>query len=223
MSVTITPELQEKINFFKSLTNITNVEVYNTFIEYTQLIDNTDCFTFKIFKNEEFIELVIPKIFCLQLLPQEVIRNKGQLDNLIENYLNRKSCTDDDCALCLNNDYLDCFYYLHPETDVIEQIYKATIITNKTDVQSQLIEKINELEFVENIKLYNNKISGYIIIDCEFKHLNDKNIFTKYSGTYPIEFCEDVEQHLNIVEKIKEYYNNTMPKTLEEHNNILPL
>ena len=167
--------------------------------------------------------MVIPKIFCLQPLPQEVIQNKGQLDNLIENYLNRKSCTDDDCALCLSNDYLDCFYYLHPETDVIEQIYKATIITNKTDVQSQLVEKINELEFVEDIKLYNNKITGYIIIDCKFKHLNDTNIFTKYSGTYPIEFCEDVEQHLNIVEKIKEYYNNTMPKTLEEHTNILPL
>jgi hypothetical protein len=42
-------------------------------------------------------------------------------------------------------------------------------------------------------------------------------------GSLVLEACEDAEQHLNIVEKIKQYYHNTMPKTLEEHNNILPL
>jgi hypothetical protein len=223
MSVTITPNLQEKIDFFASMTSISSVEIDNTPIEYSQLIDNVECFMFKLFKDEHFIELVIPKIFCSQPLPQEVIQNKNQLDMLMEGYLNKKSCIDDDCTLCVNTNYLDSFYYLHPESDIIEQIHKATHITEKTVAQVQLVEKINELEFVENIKLYNNNIPDYIIVDCEFKHTNNADIYTKYTGTYPIEACEDVEQHFKIVEKIKEYYDNTMPKTLEEHTNILPL
>ena len=223
MSVTITPELQEKIDFFDSMVNITSVEIYNNPIEYKQLIGGVECFMFKLFKDEHFIELVIPKIVCLEPFPQEVLQNKSQLDMLMEGYLNKKSCIDDDCTLCVTTNYLDSFYYLNPETDVIEQIHKAIPITENTLAQSQLIEKINELEFVENIKLYNNNVPNYIIVDCEFKHSNDVDIYTKYTGTYPIEACEDAEQHLNIVEKIKQYYHNTMPKTLEEHTNILPL
>jgi hypothetical protein len=223
MSVTITPNLQEKIDFFDSMVNITSVEIYNNPIEYKQFIGGVECFMFKLFKNEHFIELVIPKIFCSEPFPQEVIQNKSQIDMLMEGYFDRKSCTDNDCTLCINTDYLDSFYYLNPETDIIEQIHKATAITEINVVQAQLLEKINEFEFVENIKLYNNSISNYIVINCDMKHSNDTNIFTKYSGTFPIEACEDAEQHSNIVEKIKEYYNNTMPKTLEEHTNILPL
>jgi hypothetical protein len=223
MSVSITPELQEKIDFFDSMVNITNVEIDNNPIEYKQLIGGVECFMFKLFKDEHFIELVIPKIVCLEPFPQEVIQNKSQLDMLMEGYLNKKSCIDDDCTLCVTTNYLDSFYYLNPETDVIEQIHKATPITENTLAQSQLIEKINQLEFVENIKLYNNNVPNYIIVDCEFKHSNNADIYTKYTGTYPIEACEDVEQHSNIVEKIKQYYDNTMPKTLEEHTNILPL
>jgi hypothetical protein len=223
MSVSITPELQEKIDFFDSMSNITSVEIHNTPVEYNQLIDNAECFMFKLFKDEHFIELVIPKIFCSEALPQEVIQNKNQFDMLVEGYLNKKTCVVDDCTLCVTTNYLDSFYYLNPHTDIIEQIHKAVIITEKTAVQTQLVKKINELEFVENIKLYDNNVPNYIIIDCEFKHSNDVSIHTKYTGTYPIEICEDAEQHFKIVEKIKEYYNNTMPKTLEEHNNILPL
>jgi len=84
MSVTITPNLQEKIDFFDSMVNITSVEIYNNPIEYKQLIGGVECFMFKLFKNEHFIELVIPKIFCSEPLPQEVIQNKSQIDILIE-------------------------------------------------------------------------------------------------------------------------------------------
>lgn len=210
MSITITPELQNRIDLIKSLQNITNVTVEDTPDVWKNLINNVDSVLFKISKSNKTIDLVVPKSICMSALPAtNDVADTDKLDKIINALLDKSDF--EHCVMCVSNEELETFYFLNPTTYVIEEIENVTIITQRTTEQQELFNLIGQLNFTKDITFYKvNNNDLYILIACIIFKLNEPNISTRYKVLIPNEVLVNLELHNTIVENIKNYYNTTV-------------
>lgn len=202
----ITKDLQDHINFLKSLSTVVNVEVDLVPISWRQQIDNIDSLLFKIYDDKNYIDLVVPKSICKSTISPYIIENKEKLESIIKSFLNTKN--DEMCLLTKNNDYVESFFFLNPETNIIVNIDNVVSPKEQTDIQKQLLKRINEFEFVKDPNLYevyNNKEN--LLFSCTL--LYDYIDSATYRFIIPKSVIDDISSHdESILNRIREYYEN---------------
>lgn len=203
----VTKELQDHIDFLKSLSSIVNVEVNLVPNSWREQLNGIDSLLFKIFDNKNFIDLVVPKSICKSTISPYIIQNKEKFEYVINGLLNTKN--NESCLLTKNNDYVESFFFLNPETNIIVNIDNIVSPKEQTDIQKQLLKRINEFEFVKDPNLYevyNNKEN--LLFSCTL--LYDYIDSATYRFIIPKSVIDDISSHdESILNRIKEYYENT--------------
>ena len=116
----VTKDLQDHIDFLKSISTVVNVEVDLVPTSWREQLNGIDSLLFKIFDNKNFIDLVVPKSICKSTISPYIIQNKEKFEYVINGLLNTKN--NEGCSLTKNNDYVESFFFLNPETNIIVNI-----------------------------------------------------------------------------------------------------
>jgi hypothetical protein len=223
MSIEITPELQEHINLLRGLTNITNVVIEPVPDGWKDQINNVDSVLFKIYKNEIYMDLVVPNSVCYDVIDEQINNEIGALDSLINSLIDKMSF--DDCVMCVDNEKLESFYYMNPETGLIMEVENVISKNERTSEQEKLIELLHTVEFVREVFLYevvNN--SEHLLLACNIVNLQYSGEQescplgydycpphgTRYKVLLPVSLTNDVDLHQNVVDELLKWYENTV-------------
>jgi hypothetical protein len=217
MSIEITPELQEKLDLFGNLSNITNV-VFDTVPDrWKDQINNIDSVLFKIYKNQSYIDFVVPKLICYSAISEEFKKEIefGSFDLLINRLIDNRS---------FDNSQMESFYYYNAQTGFIDEIDNVISKNERTPEQEKLIELFHTVEFVREVFLYevvNNP--DHILLSCNVVNSYYSgepcplgNIYCSPQGlTYkvlvPHSLCNDVNLHQNVINDFLKWYHDTAP------------
>jgi hypothetical protein len=205
----ITKDLQDHIDLVKNLSNNINVEVNLIPISWKEQLKNFDCLLFKISDDKTYIDLVIPKSICKSPVSTYFIENKDNISYFITSLLKNKSETN--CYVTRDNDFVESFYFLNPTTNNIDEVDNVFQLKEITPPQQQLLNTINQLEFIADSQLYEiPKDSDYMLLKCS---LMDKNytISATYRSFIAKTMIDDVTlYHSMIIKILQTYYNNTV-------------
>lgn len=205
----ITKDLQDHIDYVKNLSNNINVEVSLIPISWKEQLKAFDCLLFKISDDKTYIDLVIPKSICKSNISTYLIENKDNISYVITNLLKNKLETN--CYVTRDNNFVESFYFLNPTTNNIDEIDNVFQLEEITPKQQQLLNTINQLEFIADSQLYKiSDDSDYMLLKCS---LMDKHytISASYRCLVAKTFFDEVDYDMsNIIEPIQIYYNNTV-------------
>lgn len=223
MSIEITPELQEHINYLRGLSNITNVVIEPVPDDWKDQINNVDSVLFKIYKNEIYMDLVVPNLICYGAMSEVIINQKDSFDSLINVLINKMAF--DDCVLFVDNEKLETFFYLNAETGVIGEVENVISKNERTTEQEKLIELLHTVEFVREVFLYeivNN--SDHLLLACNIVNLQYSGKQescplgyaycpphgTRYKVLLSDIIINDVDLHQNVVDDLLKWYETTV-------------
>lgn len=221
MSIEITPELQEHINLLRSLSNITNVVVLPVPDGWKDQINNVDSVLFKIYKNEIYMDLVVPSSVCCVAIDEQLKKEIGALDLLINGLIDKMSF--EDCVMCVNNEKLESFYYMNPESGLIIEIENVISKNERTPEQEKLIKLLYTVEFVREVFLYevvNNP--DHLLLACNIVNLQYfgeqcplGNLYcspqgARYKVLLPENLTNNEDLHHNVIDELLKWYDVTV-------------
>lgn len=203
----ITKDLQDHIDFLKSISTVVNVEVDLVPISWRQQLNNIDSLLFKIYDDKNYIDLVVPKSICKSTISPYIIENKEKLESIIKSFLNTKN--NELCLLTKDNNYIESFFFLNPETNIIVNIDNVVSPEEQTDVVKELLRRINQFEFIKDPNFYEiYKDEENLLFKCTV--LYDYIDSATYRFIIPKSIIDDVTSHdESILNTIQDYYENT--------------
>lgn len=222
MSITITPNIEAGVAYFKKLKNITNVVVNDVPPLWKEKINNVDSLMLTIYRNDLFIDLVIPMATVNMSFSPTFIKYSDRMGIMINGLIDKAGYTD--CIMCINNDFLESFYYFNPENNIIEEREIAYVKQQLSPLEKNLVRYLLTVPFVKEAYIYDIPTNPeYVLIACNIINLqytgNEPYLLnnpyspphgTRYKALVPVYMLNDISLQKTIIDHLTTYYNNTV-------------
>lgn len=223
MTITITKNIQAHIDLLKSLPNITKVKLESVPTEWKERIGNIDSVMFVVYKNNLWMDLVLPMAVADAPVDPYTLANVDRLAIMINGLIDKMSFQD--CIMCVNNDFLESFYYMNPKSNVIEEIENVIVKTDLSPEERNLVAFLHTVPFVREVFLYtviNNPTHELVACNivnltiseteppCPLGELYCPPHGARYKVLIPYDLVNDVSLQQSILDRLTTYYDSTI-------------